>query len=272
MKKIKYFCLVLLVGVLFGQKVSATDYQKINIKSSKEVCISYAAWGPAKQQGIFSSCSNDYNLADKKVYKEGSNCSPSSEVDPNNLVNASAQKLKCTTNPGAYCVPQMFITLYGDTPEKGLYIDEACTQLKPGEVVTKDYCCDCTSKGGNKETISVDFKELPKCECILKEGVCEGVKDLSEIQFAAKKILNPVGFVTGQKGAVQLLGRAIAFFMFPIGGFAMMMYVWAGFLWMSAEADNITKAKSILVWTTLGVVFSLGSYIMVKFIFTSLFG
>ncbi len=269
MKNIKYFGLVILVSLFFGQNALAADYQKTTVSSAKEVCVSYAAWGPASSGGMFSSCSND-DPSGSKIYKEGSSCGSGSEFVG---TPTPATKIKCTTQSGEYCVPQQYITLYGDSPKQGLFVDDGCTQLKAGEKADKDYCCDCSAKGGDKTTVTVGFNDLPDCgTCIVKEGACEAIKDIKELQFTAKKILNPVGFVTGKEGVILLLSRAISFLMFPIGAIAMIMYIYAGFMWMSGSPDGITKAKSILGWTSFGIMMTLASYMLVKFVFSNLFG
>ncbi len=137
--------------------------------------------------------------------------------------------------------------------------------LQP-KIFTVELESDCAAK--------IDKNHL---NCKIEGGDCKdynngGKLNLDSLKNEAKQKLNPVGFITGQKGILELMGRFIAFLMFPIGALAMLMYIWAGFLWMSANADNISKAKSILVWTTLGVIFSLSSYLLVKFVFSNLFG
>lgn len=137
--------------------------------------------------------------------------------------------------------------------------------LEP-KVWTQELPSDCAAKS--------DQNNL---NCKIDSGNCKqfsesGKSKLISLQNEAKKKLNPVGFATGQKGMLKLIGLLIAFLMFPIGALAMIMYIYAGFLWMSGSPDNITKAKSILSWTSLGIVFSLSSYILVKFVFDNLFG
>ena len=57
-----------------------------------------------------------------------------------------------------------------------------------------------------------------------------------------------------------------------MGAIAMVMYIWAGFLWMTASgnAEKTTKAKGIIVWTSLGVIAMLASYMLVTFVFSSI--
>ncbi len=70
----------------------------------------------------------------------------------------------------------------------------------------------------------------------------------------------------------QIIGRIIQGLMMFIGAILLVMYIYAGLLWMFANGneERITSAKSILVWSTLGVAVMLGSYVIINFIFSSL--
>jgi hypothetical protein len=69
----------------------------------------------------------------------------------------------------------------------------------------------------------------------------------------------------------QLIGRFIQILMSFIGSIALALYVWSGFLWMTASGnpDKITKAKTTMVWTTLGVLMMLASYMLASFLFSA---
>lgn len=174
------------------------------------------------------------------------------------------------------------------TPESTPSAPPAPVAMASGEEIR----CICQKKNGEAVCLydlepKIWTQELPSdcaaksdqnnLNCKIDSGNCKqfaesGKSKLVSLQNEAKKKLNPVGFATGQKGMLNLIGLVIAFLMFPIGALAMIMYIYAGFLWMSGSPDNITKAKSILSWTSLGIVFSLSSYILVKFVFDNLFG
>ena len=83
-------------------------------------------------------------------------------------------------------------------------------------------------------------------------------------QDAAAK-LNPLNFTD----PTNFLGRMIAGMMANIGAIALALYIWAGITWMTAQGnqEKLTKAKQILLWTSLGLVVILSSYILVSFIF-----
>lgn len=136
----------------------------------------------------------------------------------------------------------------------------------------------CSCGSGDKAVCSTydTFTELnQKCakSCGSANGPCPVIASVSlkKLQQDAK-ILNPAGFALGSAGITEIVGKIIIFLLFPIGMFTMVMYIWAGFLWMTAQgsSENIGKAKSILVWTTLGVVITLASYLIVQLVFTEI--
>ncbi len=64
----------------------------------------------------------------------------------------------------------------------------------------------------------------------------------------------------------QLVSRAIIYLITPLGLFALALYIWAGALWMTAggKPERITTAKQIIIWTSLGIIMVLASYIFVS--------
>lgn len=82
------------------------------------------------------------------------------------------------------------------------------------------------------------------------------------------KTLNMLGITSVN----QLIERAIGLLMAFMGTILFALYVYAGFLWMTAAGseEKITSAKNILIWSTLGVAVMMSSYVIVKFIFESL--
>lgn len=137
------------------------------------------------------------------------------------------------------------------------------------------FSCNCGS--GEKSTCSTydTYSELKaKCPstCGIKNGSCDTPAGdaLKKLQKSAL-ILNPAGFSLGTAGIIEIIGKMIIFLVWPIGMFAMALYIWAGFLWMTAQGgDNINKAKTIIIWTTLGIVATLSSYLLVQFVFSEL--
>lgn len=95
--------------------------------------------------------------------------------------------------------------------------------------------------------------------------------DLNSIRAEAALQLNPMKWLTGSPtGKInQLIGMAIKFLMMAIGSLLLLFYVYAGFLWMTAQgnAEAITKAKTILFWSTLAIVVQLFAGILVSSVF-----
>ena len=71
---------------------------------------------------------------------------------------------------------------------------------------------------------------------------------------------------------VDLINRAIKILMAFIGSISLVLYIWSGFLWITASgnAEQVTKAKTTMVWTTLGVGMMLASYMLASFLFSAI--
>jgi len=100
---------------------------------------------------------------------------------------------------------------------------------------------------------------------LLQEKIGEepeaGQKSVSALVQSAKK-LNPMKI----SSPFDLLAGGVNILLAFMGSIALLLYIYAGFTWMSAggSADKITKAKKILVWTTFGILAMSGSYMLVK--------
>ncbi len=57
-----------------------------------------------------------------------------------------------------------------------------------------------------------------------------------------------------------------------IGLFGLVMFMWGGFLMLTSQgnADRIQKAKETLVWATLGIMVILGSWVLLRFVLSTL--
>jgi hypothetical protein len=97
-----------------------------------------------------------------------------------------------------------------------------------------------------------------------------GGKTAEQLQAAAASELNKLGGIKGDTaGAAALIGRAIQLLMAFMGSIALVLYIYAGIVWMTASGakDKVAQAQKVLVWTTFGVVVMLGSYILTSFLF-----
>ena len=87
-----------------------------------------------------------------------------------------------------------------------------------------------------------------------------------QIQEVAKDSLNPMNLTD----AADVIGRGVRLLMAFIGSISLALYIWAGILWMTAagNADRAGQGKTIIIWTTLGIVVMLSSYVIVGFVFS----
>jgi len=135
----------------------------------------------------------------------------------------------------------------------------------------------CTCGAGDKASCTTfntyqELKNSCPSSCAMGNGSCSTPVDssLKKLQKDAL-ILNPAGFALGSAGIIEIIGKIIFFLVWPLGMFAMALYIYAGFLWMTSQGgEGINKAKTLIIWTTLGVIAALASYMLVQFVFSAL--
>lgn len=98
-------------------------------------------------------------------------------------------------------------------------------------------------------------------------------ESLGELQQRAAGLnqLEGISQPTAQATLQVWIGRFIGFFFISfVGMFALVFYVYAGVLWLTAagNAERIERAKKILLWTTLGIMATLASYLVISQVFT----
>ena len=69
-----------------------------------------------------------------------------------------------------------------------------------------------------------------------------------------------------------IAGRIINVFLGLLGTVAVVLFMYAGFLYMTAQGneEQVTKGKKTLVWASLGLVVVFGAYAMVNFVVSTL--
>lgn len=75
-----------------------------------------------------------------------------------------------------------------------------------------------------------------------------------------------------QTAVAQTIGRVIGFFGRLMGTMALVMYVWAGTLWLTAAGakEKIDTSIKIFIWTSLGVFAMLSTYVVVNIFFSDI--
>ncbi len=85
------------------------------------------------------------------------------------------------------------------------------------------------------------------------------------VQATTVNLDNPLGAST----TVQtLVGRVIDAVLGVVGSLALVMFIYGGFIWMTASGNeqSVTKGKNIIMWAALGLVVIFSSYALVKFV------
>ncbi|MFC1508420.1 pilin, partial [Candidatus Omnitrophota bacterium] len=76
---------------------------------------------------------------------------------------------------------------------------------------------------------------------------------------------NPLGSdVTPQ----TFIGDVIRGILGVVGSLALALFIYGGFLWMTAagNAEQVAKGKNTLLWATLGLIIIFSSYALVRFV------
>ena len=74
--------------------------------------------------------------------------------------------------------------------------------------------------------------------------------------------VSPIKGISGESGIATLIGRVIKAALGLVGAFALLMFVYGGFLMLASggKGDQINKGKEVLIWAVIGLIVILGSY------------
>ena len=129
--------------------------------------------------------------------------------------------------------------------------------------------------GGAKETTAQCIARRAE-QCLIRKGeLCPDGEEPGK--FGCSKVaeaiegLNPLK-LSGDTFVQKLqifIGRIIKYILGFTGSLALAMFVYAGFMYMTARgnSDRIARALRIMTWAGLGTIVILASYILVDFIF-----
>jgi Type IV secretion system pilin len=75
-------------------------------------------------------------------------------------------------------------------------------------------------------------------------------------------LINPLGITDPR----LLIGRIIAGILSIVGSFSVLMFVYAGVLWITAQGEpkKVQRGKDIMLWATLGLAVIAGAYVLVN--------
>lgn len=106
-------------------------------------------------------------------------------------------------------------------------------------------------------------------------GACTGEDRCTRISGGTTnatpiKLSNPLGDSASTDLNV-IIGQIINGVLGIVGSLALVMFIYGGFVWMTAggKSDAISKGKNIITWAVIGMIVIFTSYAAVRFILTS---
>lgn len=157
-----------------------------------------------------------------------------------------------------------------------------CTEREKGAVSTRYNCTQSTSRI-NGSLCGEGEKVFP----LPLSGSCEGLVDSGKQNAGDQTVgldkdkllsdardLNQLGRfteATPRDTIRTFIGQIIRVLTAFMGSILLVLYIYAGALWMTAagNSEQADKAKQIFVWATLGIVVVLASYIIADFLFNT---
>ncbi len=124
----------------------------------------------------------------------------------------------------------------------------------------------------------MDFSKLPAPEKTAAEGEDEdapgSLKDIQDQVAELNQMSRFNSYSNSSKLGAALIGWLISVPLAILGGVTLVLYIVAGVLWMTAagNSERVEQAQRMVVWTSLGVVAILASYVLVGFVFQLLTG
>jgi hypothetical protein len=88
-------------------------------------------------------------------------------------------------------------------------------------------------------------------------------------------LTNPLGSgIEGTGGVAVVIGRIINLILGVVGSFALLMFVYGGFLMITSagHSEAVKKGKDTLTWAVLGIAVILGSYTLASYVITGFKG
>jgi hypothetical protein len=78
----------------------------------------------------------------------------------------------------------------------------------------------------------------------------------------------------GDNGVNSLIGTVISAVLGIVGSLALAMFIYGGFVWMTAAGNkaSVDKGKDIITWAALGLIVIFSAYALVNFILTRVIG
>lgn len=138
--------------------------------------------------------------------------------------------------------------------------------------------CICKPAPGERAATGTEVNTRAECANFCKPQAIESfgtpkaaASATSRATSASKAVQLTSPFGTGVD-VQTLIGRVIKAGLGITGSIALLMFVYGGFLWLTAggSPEKIKQGKSIFVWAVLGLTVIFGSYIFVNYILNAI--
>lgn len=112
----------------------------------------------------------------------------------------------------------------------------------------------------------VGKEDAPKKPTGMSEAELQAIAaEKAKAEATVSEVFNKIGTTN----VSTYIGRIINGLMGIMGSLALVMFVYGGVLWMTSagESERAEKARSIVVWSVLGLAVIFASYALVNFVF-----
>ena len=134
--------------------------------------------------------------------------------------------------------------------------------------------CDCECANGTQEGVQPNSAAcLSICQQANMGGTCTplpsgqtGGVGTPAPETPKAQLQNPLGSVVT---IPQIVSKIIKLIMGLVGIISLVMFIYAGFLWLTAQGkpDAVKKGRDTMLWAVVGLVVIFSSYIILNYIF-----
>jgi len=152
--------------------------------------------------------------------------------------------------------------------------------LTPINVQADTFDCKCCASGTQKTNFPVDT--CSNCDSACKSvdpsytncGCTSTGSGGGGNSGAPVTLDDPLGLGADAQGSQKLIGRVIGAALGIVGSLALAMFIFGGFLWMTAmgNADKVKKGRDTMIWAALGLVIIFTAYALITFVLTNVLG
>jgi len=150
----------------------------------------------------------------------------------------------------------------------------------PNTYTTKDLCenfiyagsCPnfCANHGGGGVCNFID--EVPDCSTNPDAPGCSTDPDAPSVSTDPSKTIPPSAKLDNPLGVStvpEVISRLIKIMLGLVGTVSLVVFIYAGFLWITAQGkpDQINKGKQAMIWAVVGILVVFSSYAILKYVF-----